>query len=191
MLKYVFWLFVLLIIAIVYMVRNSGITGGQIEKAIYLVCGVGIAATLTIHYGLKTYKKRSYLNSPLATVDKMTGEEFERYLKAHFENLGYRVSLTPQSHDYGADLVCKKGRDVLLIQAKRYHSGKLVGIEAIQQICGAKAYYNGTKCMVVTNSYYSSAARELAKCNDVELWDRKNINEKLVLKGKAVKPQTA
>ena len=103
----------------------------------------------------------------------MSGEQFEEYLKYNFEQFGYKVSLTPKTGDYGADLICKKNGQILIIQAKRYKDK--VRNSAIQEIVAAKAYYKADKCMVVTNSYFSEPAKELAKANDVELWDRDSL----------------
>lgn len=118
---------------------------------------------------------KQYLDSPLASVDRMKGDEFEEYLAAHFRKLGYHVSLTPKSNDYGADLIIKKDGEITVVQAKRYRDK--VGIKAIQEIIGAKGYYKADKMMVVTNSYFTSAAYKLAAANDVTLWDRNSINQ--------------
>ncbi|MGN0496311.1 MAG: restriction endonuclease, partial [Lachnospiraceae bacterium] len=37
--------------------------------------------------------------------------------------------------------------------------------------------YKADKMMVVTNSYFTSAAYKLAAANDVTLWDRNSINQ--------------
>lgn len=123
----------------------------------------------------KELRYRQYLDSPLAAIDRMKGDEFEEYLAAHFRKLGYRVSLTPKSNDYGADLIIKKDGESIVVQAKRYRDK--VGIKAIQEIIGAKGYYKADKMMVVTNSYFTSAAYKLAAANDVTLWDRNSINQ--------------
>jgi restriction system protein len=100
----------------------------------------------------------------------MSGEEFENYLSEHFRKIGYRVKLTPKSNDYGADLVLRKGGEKIVVQAKRYQSK--VSNKAIQEIVGALGYYNAQKAMVVTNSYFTKNACDLARANGVELWDR-------------------
>lgn len=117
---------------------------------------------------------KQYLDSPLASVDRMKGDEFEEYLAAHFRKLGYHVSLTPKSNDYGADLIIKKDGEITVVQAKRYRDK--VGIKAIQEIIGAKGYYKADKMMVVTNSYFTAGAVKLATANNVTLWDRNSIN---------------
>lgn len=158
--------------------KNSGMDEGTIKVVFILGTILVVAAIIGIGILIKHIKRKKYLNSPLGAVDQMSGEEFERYLKAHFEKLGYRVSLTPQTNDYGADLVCKNKEETLIIQAKRYR-GK-VGNSAIQEIVAAMGYYKADRCMVVTNSFFTPNAIELARANNVELWDRKDINKKFV-----------
>lgn len=110
------------------------------------------------------------LHYSLQKVDRMTGEEFELFLKAHFENLGCAASTTKASHDYGADLILNyKGRSVA-VQAKRYNS--TIGVKAVQEVIGSMAYYQTDIGLVVTNSYYSKSAIDLAFANDIILWDR-------------------
>ena len=115
-------------------------------------------------------------------IDTMDGQNFEIVLKHYFEKLGYKVSTTPTSNDYGADLVMKKHGKITIVQAKRYkHS---VGNSAVQEIVAAKAYYKADKCMVVTNSYFTKNARFLANANNVELWDRDKIIKVFKIKNK-------
>ena len=127
----------------------------------------------------KDIRKKKYLNSPLSRVDRMSGKEFEEYLQAYFEELGYRVELTQDSNDFGADLIMYYRDEKTVVQAKRYK--QKVGIEAIQQIVSAKEYYDADKAMVVTNSYFTASSVKLAERCNVELWDRErlfNIKEK-------------
>ncbi len=110
------------------------------------------------------------LNYSLQKVDRMTGEEFELFLKVHFENLGCTVTTTKTSNDYGADLILDyKGRSIA-VQAKRYNA--TIGVKAVQEVIGSMAYYETDAGLVVTNSNYSRNAVELASANDVILWDR-------------------
>lgn len=141
-----------------------------------LIIGIAITAIIFIltKYIFKYIKRSFYLHSPLGSVDQMSGAKFEEYLKAHFENLGYRVKLTPKSNDYGADLIVSNKKKTIVVQAKRYKSK--VGNSAIQQIVAAKAYYNADECMVVTNSFFTKNAEKLAEANGVVLIDRSQIN---------------
>lgn len=126
-------------------------------------------------YIKKINKAKKYLSSGIDIVDNLKGIEFEEFLLAHFENLGYKVKLTPVTNDYGADLILKKDGEKIVVQAKRY--SKKVGIEAVQQIIGAKEYYKATKGMVITNNYFTPNAVNLASSSNIELWDRHNLIE--------------
>ena len=50
---------------------------------------------------------------------------------------------------------------------------------AIQEAFAGKNYYNCDKVMVITNNYFTSSAIELAKINNVVLWDRNILKEKI------------
>ncbi|MER1999376.1 MAG: restriction endonuclease [Lysinibacillus sp.] len=124
----------------------------------------------------KSIRKRNRLRrAGIYDIDKMTGEEFEKYLSILFKRRGYRVSLTAKSGDYGCDLLLKDGSDVIAVQAKRY-SGS-VGVKAVQEIIGAIRMYDATEAWVVTNSYYTKQAIKLANMNDVYLIDRNDLIE--------------
>lgn len=106
-------------------------------------------------------------------IDKLSGEEFEQYLANLFQTLGYNVEFTKTSGDYGADLIISNSYEKKAVQAKRYNGS--VGVSAIQEVASAKNYYNANKCMVVTNSYFTKNAIELADVNNVELIDRNSL----------------
>ncbi len=148
-----------------------------LEKHANLICAgtlgfIGLVAIL--YYSNKKSGKR-YLRYGFARLNNLTGEEFEELLKAYFRKNGYKVQLTPKSGDYGADLIVKKNGEKIIVQAKRYKGS--VGISAVQEVIGAKEYYNGDKALVITNSYFTPAAKELAGKTKVKLWDGKVVAE--------------
>lgn len=146
------------------------------------------AIYIGIAFLMRYLKKQRYLSSSLGVIDRMTGEQFEEFLNAHFEAQGYKVELTPKTADYGIDLVCRRRQGIagkappdiirsnnIVVQAKRY-SGK-VGISAVQEVIGGMRYYDCPVGLVVTNNYFTPNAWELAKRSDVILWDRKRLEE--------------
>lgn len=173
-------IFLLLCLGIMYInasaVKNRIKISGASPFIVNFIIGIAITAIIFIltKYIFRYIKRSLYLHSPLGSVDKMSGAKFEEYLKAHFENLGYKVRLTPKSNDYGADLIVSNKKKTIVVQAKRYKSK--VGNSAIQQIVAAKAYYNADECMVVTNSFFTKNAEKLAEANGVVLVDRSQIN---------------
>lgn len=122
---------------------------------------------------LRFFRRRRYLNSPLSRIDAMSGREFEDFLSVYFRSLGYRVEETPASNDYGVDLLCWDREECIAVQAKRYTG--TVGVHAVQELLSGMAYYQTEQGLVVTNSYFSRQARELAEKGGVALWDRDDL----------------
>ena len=141
-----------------------------------------IVLALVIRYGLPRLfahqKKKHLAASGIADIDTMDGKTFEEYLEVLFAKLGYKVERTRYVGDYGADLITQKDGVKTVIQAKRY--GKAVGIKAVQEAVAAKGMYGCTEAMVVTNSTFTQAAKELARANRVTLWDRDRLVETLL-----------
>ena len=133
---------------------------------------LGVIATSVLDTLKKEEEKKRLLDNGILEVDEMTGKEFEKFLEVHFINLGYTVSLTQDSQDYGADLILYKDGYKTVVQAKR--SKNSVGIKAVQEVAGAVRHYKGNKGRVITNNRFTENAYNLAKSNDVELWDQKN-----------------
>ncbi|WP_298844603.1 restriction endonuclease [uncultured Clostridium sp.] len=131
--------------------------------------------TLTINYFRNKKHNEILLNSGIDIADKMSGEEFERFLLVHFQKLGYKGDTTPKTNDYGADLVLSKDGEKIVVQAKRWSSK--VGIESVQQVIGAKSYYKANSCIVATNNFFTPNAIKLASSSSVDLWDRSKLLE--------------
>lgn len=111
--------------------------------------------------------------SDINEIDRMDGYQFESYLGALFEKLGYQAEVTKASNDFGADLILYGPNRKIVVQAKRYTG--TVGVSSVQEIAGAKNYYNAQEAWVVTNSSFSKPACKLADANDVLLLDRMEL----------------
>lgn len=64
-----------------------------------------------------------------------------------------------------------------MIQAKRYGRKNRVGKSAIQQVYGAQGYYKADEAWGITNSCFTKLARALAQACNVQLFDRKTLQE--------------
>lgn len=127
-------------------------------------------------YLRKKLKRYHYLISPMRKVDRMDGTQFEEYLQANLENLGYHVKHIGKTGDFGGDLILSRYGKKTILQAKRYNSN--VGVKAVQEAISAREYYRCKNAVVATNSHFTKAAKEMAaKCN-VELWDREHLQKK-------------
>jgi restriction system protein len=109
----------------------------------------------------------------LPQIDKMSGPEFEDFLGQLFKRLGYKVELVGGMADYGADLIIEKNNTRTAVQAKCWNYP--VNVKAIQEINTAKAHYNSTEALAVTNSRFTSNAITLANENHVQLVDRDKL----------------
>jgi restriction system protein len=119
--------------------------------------------------------KPTNLIGPIEDVDKMSGHEFEHFLAPVFRSQGYHVEVTSPSGDFGGDLILKKRKEKSVVQAKRYGEDKKVGVDAVNEVVGAAGYYNAIKKIVITNRYYTDAAKVSAKRNGVILLDRDDL----------------
>lgn len=128
----------------------------------------------------KLLKKREEdLNTiTIDDIDLMNGVEFEQFISQLFVKQGYTTEITKQSGDQGIDVICEKNSIKIGIQAKCYTG--TVGNAAVQEAVAGKKYYRLDKVMVITNSVFSNSAIELANSNDVVLWDRNLLKEKLI-----------
>ncbi|WP_214828466.1 restriction endonuclease [Exiguobacterium algae] len=116
--------------------------------------------------------------STIDRIDRMDGRDFELFLEELFTALGYKVTVTPASRDFGADLLLETPDGwSIAVQAKRYE--KVVGLEAVQQIAAAVPYYEVHEGWVVTNSTFTDGAYELAAPNQVRLIARTELEQLL------------
>jgi restriction system protein len=138
---------------------------------------IGLMTLQIIYYRRKRIDQQNYVKklqaSDMAAVDVMTGREFELYLEVLFQTLGYVAEQLPTSKDFGADLILVSGDKRIAVQAKRYKAN--VGNRAVQMILGAKSYYGCQEAWIVTNSFYTKAAIQMATKTNVVLVDRNGL----------------
>lgn len=121
-------------------------------------------------------KEIAYRNieDELEKIDMFNGIQFEQYIIDLLKKEGYsNVESTKASGDYGVDITAEKDDLKCAIQCKRYHNN--VPISAIQEIKSGKTYYRCDKAMVITNSYYTQNAKNLASSIGVQLFDRDDL----------------
>jgi hypothetical protein len=109
-------------------------------------------------------------------VDGMDGREFERFMKIVFERHQFKdVRETPASGDQGGDLICLSPDDkITVVQAKRWEGR--VGNRAIQEVLGGLLFYGAEIAYVTTTSYFTEAAKALAKKDPrISLVDREAL----------------
>lgn len=112
----------------------------------------------------------------LGSIDGMEGHQFERFCAELLRKSGFsNVSVTPGSGDQGVDILAEKEGVRYAIQCKNYATP--LGNTPVQEVNAGKIFYNCHVGVVMTNSTFTSGAKELAKATGILLWDRRHIEE--------------
>ena len=106
--------------------------------------------------------------------DSMDGHEFESFCANLLRNNGFSdVEITRGSGDQGIDVLATKDFVKYGIQCKCYSSD--IGNKAVQEAFAGKTYYGCHVAVVLTNRYFTAAAKDLAAQAGVVLWDRDKL----------------
>ena len=109
-------------------------------------------------------------------ADRLDGSEFEYFVAELLKNDGFsNVEVTGKSGDQGGDVLATKDEEKYVFQAKRHSLDNKVSNSAVQEAYGAIPYYNADIGMVITNSFYTNGARELAAKTGIILWSRQEV----------------
>lgn len=107
----------------------------------------------------------------VSEIDGMEGHEFEHYCADLLKKNSFiDVSVTRGSRDQGVDVLAEKDGVKYAVQCKNYASA--LGNTPVQEVNAGKIFYNCHVGVVMTNSTFTSGARELAAATGVLLWDR-------------------
>ena len=140
--------------------------------------------TLTINLGTfranrtaSTSKQQTYERRGLLSVidtDSMDGTTFEWFCASLLHENGFiNIKVTQETADYGIDILAEKESVKYAIQCKCYSGA--IGNKAVQEAYSGKSFYNCMVAVVITNSFFTNAARETARRNSVILWDRNDL----------------
>jgi restriction system protein len=143
-----------------------------------LLCSLALIVVIAIVLHIQKKKRFDVRKITIVDIDQMSGHAFEDYLYVLFVALGYEETfLTKKSRDYGADLIFRDGSDLqTVVQAKRLT--EKLGLDAVQEIFAAKAYYQAGRAMIITSTnQVSDPCKKLAAATKVSIVDRDNLKE--------------
>lgn len=159
------------------------IWSGENELKVVVIVAVVLLGLFLIkkafEFGKQLKFKRLMIRSGIKDIDRMDGFQFEEYLKCLFRELGYKPQVTKKSGDFGADLILK-GKNKIAVQAKRYGYKNNVSLDAVREVFASQAYYKADESWVITNSFFTKQAKELAQACNVKLLDRYALQEFIV-----------
>lgn len=160
--------------------RRKKDTEKTLELVIWLILGIPMAIIVVLKWIFSGIKKNGTKSSiqleciDLQDIDQMDGFSFEYYVAELLRKNGYKqVHVTSGSGDFGVDITAYKDNIKYAFQCKKYQSN--LGISPIQEIYSGAPKYDASVCVVVTNSYFTHHAVELAECLNVILWDRTEL----------------
>jgi len=115
-------------------------------------------------------ERQATMSTP-PTFDEMNGHEFERFcVKLLLQNGFDMAKKTAGSGDFGVDILAEKDGITYAIQCKCL--AKDVGNTAVQEIFSGREYHKSHIGAVLTNRYFTKAAKNTAKRTGIILWDR-------------------
>lgn len=136
-----------------------------------LLVFVSFIAFYIFHLKLQKEKLRALR---IIDIAAMSGRDFEKYLVFLLSHQGFTaIEATQISGDFGADILAYKDGKKYAIQAKRYT--KPVGVTALYECFGGQKYYHCDECIIITNSYFTLTAKELAEKSSTQLIDRDTL----------------
>lgn len=122
------------------------------------------------------FRKHQQLRAiDLSGVDVMDGFVFEKYVQELLKNQGFLNVRLTEKYDLGIDAIADKDGERWGIQIKR-NRGKTKA-ESVRQAVTALNHYRCTRAMVVSNSLFTGAAKQLAASNHCVLVDRQQLGE--------------
>jgi hypothetical protein len=108
---------------------------------------------------LKFQSRINYLRS--VEWRNLQAVPFEEFLAEVFREWGYQVETTKVTGDQGVDLIVSRNGARTAVQAKGYISST-VGNSAVQEAFTGMKIYKCQRCAVITNSTFTSSARQAA-----------------------------
>jgi len=106
----------------------------------------------------------------LSSLDALGGIEFEHFVATLLTGRGYKTEVTQASGDYGIDIIAIKDGVRFGVQVKRY-AGSVARTAVSDAVAGVR-HWRCHAAMVVTNSYFTDSAKQLAESTGCVLVDR-------------------
>jgi hypothetical protein len=104
---------------------------------------------------------------------RMSWMQLEDFFYQFFQNQGYQVTKTKQSHDQGVDLLLKNDTEFIAVQIKK--RAKPIGIRGAQEIHTGGVFYGTNRAILISTSGFTKSALKLADKVQVECWDWRQI----------------
>jgi predicted Mrr-cat superfamily restriction endonuclease len=104
-------------------------------------------------------------------IDKLNPKEFEEYVAAVFQQMGYRTQQSGHTYqrDGGIDIRAWRGNEYVVIQCKKVSSP--VSESIVRDLLGVVTKEKAHKGILASTGGYSSHAKQFAHGAPLELWE--------------------
>lgn len=116
-------------------------------------------------------------------LNALSPNEFEDLVANLYRKKGFKVDVTPRSHDAGVDVIARRWSDVgeehLIIQCKHYRA-RTVGPPEVRDLIGAwQAHPKANRAVLVTSGQFSRSVLTLAEMHRIDLIDGFSLRTEL------------
>jgi restriction system protein len=125
-------------------------------------------------WALGVMRKSRAAGKRLEELKAMTPVEFEEWVGARFQDLGYKVKTTALVGDHGVDLVARRDSEKVIIQCKRYRD-TAVGEPTLRDLYGTMQHEGADRAYLVTTGHLTAAAISWSRGKPIEIWDGRHL----------------
>lgn len=117
------------------------------------------------------------MSSKGSDMNSLMGIQFEQFTQTLLKRLGFvKVHATQPSRDYGIDVLAKLNyHGKFGVQCKHTNVNNLISYRAVEETVSGVKYYHLNKGIVLTNGYFTPAARHGAMKNHIVLWNHNSL----------------
>jgi len=110
----------------------------------------------------------SFLSRHPEYLEKLQPRKFEELVADIIADMGYDVELTPASRDGGRDVLAyistPLGRELTIVECKRYHRENIIGIELVRQFLWVLEHEDrANRGLIATTSFFSDEAKVIER----------------------------
>jgi len=107
------------------------------------------------------------------SVFQLSSRQFEELIAVLLLDQGWDVELTPPTRDGGRDILAYLhtgiSRVLCLVEVKRYHRDRCVGVGMVRELYGVLHDNGASQAMIVTTSSFTAGARALQRRHQYQL----------------------
>lgn len=110
-------------------------------------------------------------------VDLMSGDEFETFIQRLLGRIYYTDPIIGEDKNH-ADMIINDKNGPIIVQINRY--SHLVTYDRIKGLRNYMSKYDSKKGVIISNDYFSNLIVDLAIENNIVLWDRHILKDKVL-----------